>query len=459
MNLTISSLYLLLLGFIFLNLLLNIFLYAIAKNEKIILIIKYWSLVLISYLVCFSAQSPLAISLCFAIHYFPIHYQSAYTLSTMNKKIQMKYTLPLHLAGILLSYYLYTENYSFTAYTLPLSITAFSSGFYAMYFIARNFSTSKIYHRIMFFILGYGLLNCISFAMFRMVEGTQYLGWIFAIFAYIAMALVNNFIFIQEIKELKEEVDKSHKETDAILKILIHDLKNDLFIIEHGLNKALKKDDPSFLPKVYDKTLKIINYSKEIQQLKLLKKNINTDFDFCDLIEVIQEELIGYRQLANAKNININFKKLIHNYDLNSSECIINFSKNKFATSILGNLLSNAIKFSHENATIDVEVSEHNNFYMLSVTDYGLGMDNKKLATLFNVDFNKSTLGTIGEVGSGFGLPILKQLLEIYGAKVEVFSAVDRGSKFVIYFKKQSPLKLMTNLKTKTQTYTNHLSH
>ena len=94
---------------------------------------------------------------------------------------------------------------------------------------------------------------------------------------------------------------------------------------------------------------------------------------------------------------------------------------------VLQNLLSNAVKFSWPNGEIKLSANETSEGYWVAVSDKGMGIPKDKLQRLFN-DVVTNSDGTIGEMGTGIGLFVTKQLMERHGGKVKLESEEGRGT-------------------------------
>ncbi|HEY8931099.1 MAG TPA: ATP-binding protein [Mucilaginibacter sp.] len=97
---------------------------------------------------------------------------------------------------------------------------------------------------------------------------------------------------------------------------------------------------------------------------------------------------------------------------------------------ILRNLVSNAIKFTDSNGSITLATMIEDNGLIVSVTDTGKGMDRSEIDKLFSINTHFSHSGTSGERGTGIGLLLCKELVELNGGKLMVKSAVGKGSTF-----------------------------
>lgn len=102
-----------------------------------------------------------------------------------------------------------------------------------------------------------------------------------------------------------------------------------------------------------------------------------------------------------------------------------------FAYSIVGNLLTNALKFTPAAGTVRLTLREEKADapgLVLDVEDQGVGIPEARIATLFDLQQNRSTPGTEGEAGTGFGLPLVKACLDLLGGEISVLRPAQPGS-------------------------------
>ncbi|MDO3644140.1 ATP-binding protein [Mucilaginibacter sp. L3T2-6] len=97
---------------------------------------------------------------------------------------------------------------------------------------------------------------------------------------------------------------------------------------------------------------------------------------------------------------------------------------------ILRNLISNAIKFTNNSGRITLSTAMEDNSIIVSVTDTGKGMSPEEVEKLFSLNTHFSNSGTSGERGTGIGLLLCKELVELNGGKLSVSSAISKGSTF-----------------------------
>jgi signal transduction histidine kinase len=98
---------------------------------------------------------------------------------------------------------------------------------------------------------------------------------------------------------------------------------------------------------------------------------------------------------------------------------------------VVRNLISNAIKFTGEKGLVVVRAQRndpHN--VLISVVDNGMGIPKENLEKIFDLDAGYSTQGTRSEKGTGLGLILCKEFVQMNHGKIWVESEVNKGSAF-----------------------------
>lgn len=113
----------------------------------------------------------------------------------------------------------------------------------------------------------------------------------------------------------------------------------------------------------------------------------------------------------------------------------INTDRQLFST-IIRNLISNAIKYSKSEQSIIISASLQDELIIV-VEDNGVGIPRTELKTLFDMDRNYRTHGTLNEAGTGIGLLLVKELMNAIKGSVEVESRLNRGTKITLRLNKK----------------------
>lgn len=104
-------------------------------------------------------------------------------------------------------------------------------------------------------------------------------------------------------------------------------------------------------------------------------------------------------------------------------------------TEVFTNIVENAIKYNRPGGGIDIAVSEDDTWAIISVTDTGIGIPAEEIPRIFDRFYRVDT--SRGQtVGSGLGLSIVKAIVEAHAGKIDVESAVGKGSTFRVFLPK-----------------------
>ena len=143
-----------------------------------------------------------------------------------------------------------------------------------------------------------------------------------------------------------------------------------------------------------------------------------------DIVSLVEDTALSMVELARSKGIELivdpEIEELTISCDkLDIERCIVN-------------LIGNAIKFTESEGTITVAVDELEDKVRISVKDTGVGIDEKYHKSIFDrfgqvYDVSSEDFG-----GSGLGLTLTRNLINLHGGEIKVFSKVGEGSEFII---------------------------
>ena len=108
------------------------------------------------------------------------------------------------------------------------------------------------------------------------------------------------------------------------------------------------------------------------------------------------------------------------------------FADKAMISTVFRNLISNALKFTMPGGKVLISAIKDNDEIIFSVQDTGIGISGNRVEKIFNIDRAKTTLGTNNEEGTGLGLILCKEFVEIHGGKIRVESEDGLGS--IFYF-------------------------
>jgi len=141
-----------------------------------------------------------------------------------------------------------------------------------------------------------------------------------------------------------------------------------------------------------------------------------------DLKRLIDENVSDLRESSSAKDI-----------DMHSAigEIMYVFADKNMINTVLRNLLSNAVKFTPKFGSVKVNAGIKRNEVVISIKDTGIGIPEENIKDLFRIDSKYTRPGTNKEQGTGLGLKLCKEFVEMMGGTIRVESTVNKGSDFI----------------------------
>jgi signal transduction histidine kinase/ligand-binding sensor domain-containing protein/DNA-binding response OmpR family regulator len=214
---------------------------------------------------------------------------------------------------------------------------------------------------------------------------------------------------------------------------LSHEFRTPLMLIK-GPVEQLKagKTDEKFLSNInlieknserlkglIDQLLELSQLEKAAIPLRAAKEN---------LITILKGLTASFESFASQKNISLEFKS-------DSKEKICWIDRDKLEK-IINNLLSNALKFTPDNGKVEVIVKNSSEdeklFTKIIIKDNGVGIPKEKIDKVFDRFFqvDDSTQRSYG--GSGIGLALVKEFVDLHKWKISVTSEFGEGTEFII---------------------------
>lgn len=230
------------------------------------------------------------------------------------------------------------------------------------------------------------------------------------------------------------DLENLNKTKDNFFSIIGHDLKNPFTSII-GFTDLLIEDFDSLDTNDQLYFIKEINSSSRstfqllenlLQWSKSQMGKIEINISQFNLSDVINEVLVITKPNAEKKHISINL-------DFNDN-ILVNSDKNIIST-VLRNLVSNAIKYTKRLGKVDISVLKEGTDYRVCVSDNGIGIKEVDLRNLFIIGKHQSVPGTDKEKGTGLGLILCNDFLELIDSKLDVSSEVNFGTTFTFLLK------------------------
>jgi hypothetical protein len=206
-----------------------------------------------------------------------------------------------------------------------------------------------------------------------------------------------------------------------------HELKTPLSVILMETEMALRKqrnlqeyintinqikDSAVHMKGIIETLLKLIS----IENTKLIEKKT------CDIKEMMQKSIALLKQQLEKKRIV---------YSITGDTFFIEADETLMIEVFL-NLLDNAIKYNKENGTIDIAINPDKK--IVEITDSGIGIPDRELDKIFDKFYRVDPSRAKTIEGLGLGLSLVKEILDLHKAKIEIKSTPNIGTKVIILF-------------------------
>jgi len=234
---------------------------------------------------------------------------------------------------------------------------------------------------------------------------------------------------LRKLKQLEIDLREANLTRDKIFSIVSHDLRSPFNVIlgfsqilHQEINTKNVADMRSLAQKIYQAANSVFTLLENLLNWALIQRGILKPTAAKIMIKpLVDNALNSHRANASLKKIQLT------NSCKNTDFCWADAS---FISIVLSNLISNAIKFSSSGQEIRISSLSEKNQLCISVSDEGIGIPDEKRTHLFNVNENNSTPGTANEKGSGLGLTLCKELIQLSNGNIEVKENHPKGSIF-----------------------------
>jgi two-component system sensor histidine kinase/response regulator len=239
----------------------------------------------------------------------------------------------------------------------------------------------------------------------------------------------------EAILEQTHHLEEVNQVKDKLFSIVSHDLKDSISSIKAFLD-LLKEDSISkeefreLIPELSENAnnassllFNLLNWSKSQMQ------NLEPNPELFNIQEVFHTKMALVEQKVEDKRIVL----------IDESQRDFVYADKSMVEIVIQNLITNAVKFSRTGDVITVSNQDVNGKALICVEDTGVGISEENIKKLFNANKNFTTVGTKNEKGTGLGLTIAKDLVELNNGRIWVESTENVGSKFFIELPKSAP--------------------
>jgi PAS domain S-box-containing protein len=233
-----------------------------------------------------------------------------------------------------------------------------------------------------------------------------------------------------EIKMKNEELLKINAEKDKFFSIISHDLRGPFngFL---GLTQILAENLQNLtIKEIQEFSINMRNSASNL--FALLENLLEWSKLQRGLISLEPEEFtLSKRVASNVESVRNAFNKKMITINCDIPANLTAIADVPIFNSVMRNILYNALKFTPQGGNVIVTAKAvADNSVEISISDTGIGMNQKIIDNLFRLEKQSNRQGTDGEPSTGLGLVICKDFIEKHGGRIWVDSEEGKGSTF-----------------------------
>ena len=272
------------------------------------------------------------------------------------------------------------------------------------------------------------------------IQAPWYATWwaylLYALLAVGAIALVVHYYRDHlrkkaSLEQIRQEADRQHQLNEMKLRFftnISHDFRTPLSLIITPLETYLQdgnhKAQESFLKPIYRNAVRLLGLVNQILDFRKLEADsVRLHLTYGNLVPFLRDVCSSFTLFADEKSIRLEFLP-------QREEILTAFDKDKLSKTVM-NLLSNAFKYAPAGGQVTVRVSETDGYDFISVADTGPGIPDSQKEAVFGRFYQYQ--GEEGPyIGSGIGLHIVKEFVELHEGTVTITDNVPTGSVFTV---------------------------
>ncbi|WP_071190835.1 response regulator [Trichormus sp. NMC-1] len=231
----------------------------------------------------------------------------------------------------------------------------------------------------------------------------------------------------QKTREQAERLIQLDRQKTEFFQNISHEFRTPITLIQGPLESAVASGEglshaqSAIALRNSRRLLRLVNQLLDLQRLDAGR--MQPSFRPCDMIEFVNQIVESFRLYCEKKGLQVITDLL---------ECPLVYLDLEKFDKVLYNLLSNAMKFTPEGGTIRVRLYNEGNACIVQIQDTGIGILPEQIPHLFERFRQAEGSENRSYEGSGLGLSLVKELVELHGGRVKVQSVYGQGTQFTL---------------------------
>ena len=230
----------------------------------------------------------------------------------------------------------------------------------------------------------------------------------------------------KELEEKNTHLEELDKMKTQFFTNISHEFRTPLTVIS-GMAEQIEENPERWIQKgvnmIKRNTHNLLDLVNQILDLRKLESGkLAANYVLGDVVVYVRYIFDSFHSLAETQDIQLHYQGIQDAFEMD-------YDPEKLLR-ILSNLLDNAIKFTPAGGQIHLETSQADDQLIIKVTDTGIGIDEKELPNIFERFFHTQESPTTTKKGSGIGLSLVKELVNLMEGDISVASKLDEGTTF-----------------------------
>ena len=274
-------------------------------------------------------------------------------------------------------------------------------------------------------------------------------GWMYALYLLLAIALIYGIRRYELNRQrLKYDLELKNVEAQKLLEVdrlksrlfagISHEFRTPLTLIRGPVKQLISGEGKGNASELYEMILRNSNrLLRLVNQLldlaKLESGGMKLQASPHDIVPLTRQLTMAFESLAKMRGIELIFN--------GPAEAVAIYLERRHYETIITNLLSNALKFTPEGGKILVKVATEqatnqplttDNCLLITIKDTGPGIPAADLPHIFDRFYQAGNTQVENARGSGIGLALVKELVELHHGSISVTSEMGKGTEFVL---------------------------
>ncbi len=224
----------------------------------------------------------------------------------------------------------------------------------------------------------------------------------------------------------EKEIDRMKTE---LVSMVAHELRSPLtsisgfseLLLDSSVNREQAEEYAAIILKESNRLSELINKFLDISKIEAGKIQIKrVGMQVCDVVDKVLD--VNLHQ-AEKKGIVVSVKV--------APEIPLVLGDKDMIEQVILNLFTNSVKYSPENTAIEIRLKERDDDVLFEIEDNGYGISEKSLPKIFDKFYRVTDNEKVREIsGTGLGLALVKEIIEVHGGAISVKSKLNEGSTF-----------------------------